>query len=306
MRQDGFHEVATLIHPISVADQVLVTIRATAAGGGAGVLAERVRVACPGFPSLAGRANLASQAAHDWLDAWAAFAPGRHALVEVSIHIEKRIPVAAGLGGGSADAAAVLLALQEWDPLPWAALHRVAAGLGSDVPYFVAGGPAVCRGRGEIVLPLGSALGLTVLLGVPPFGVRAVDAYRWWDEDGGGARPPSALLQSLEDGPGLVQGGFALGELVHNDLTAAVARRHPLVACMIDALLAGGALAAEMTGSGSAVFGLFADATDGMAALLRDLANRFPAVVWQNALLAGGPCGHGQGTQVSLGEAGEG
>jgi 4-diphosphocytidyl-2-C-methyl-D-erythritol kinase len=156
----------------------------------------------------------------------------------------KRIPVAAGLGGGSADAAAALLALDElWGCTQHAGeeLLAMAAQIGSDVPALLTGGPAaVIRGRGEIVEPVEVPPSWWVLLPLP-FPVAVTDAYRWWDEDGGVSLPAGA------------SGRFV------NDLEPPVSRRHPEIRDAEERLLAAGATAAIMCGSGPTVAGLADD-----------------------------------------------
>ncbi|HLX57887.1 MAG TPA: 4-(cytidine 5'-diphospho)-2-C-methyl-D-erythritol kinase, partial [Ktedonobacteraceae bacterium] len=138
-RADGYHELATVMQTVDLHD----TLCLTAGGDG------RVRVECT-RAELSNEENLAAQAARLLRE--------RFALSQgVLIELRKRIPVAAGLGGGSSDAAAVLLALRQWWRLPLSLpeLQAMAATLGSDVPFFLTGGLAFCVGRGERVTPLG-------------------------------------------------------------------------------------------------------------------------------------------------------
>jgi 4-diphosphocytidyl-2-C-methyl-D-erythritol kinase len=150
----------------------------------------------------------------------------------------------AGLGGGSADAAATLVALDRlWKlGLGTEALLTVAASLGSDVPFFLIGGTAMGLGRGEIVQALPDAPPRAVVLVHPHIGVSTAEAYGWYDQDVGASLP--------EVGPWS-------GSIV-NELEVPVVRRHPEIGAARAALGQAGALAAGMSGSGSAVFGLFA------------------------------------------------
>jgi 4-diphosphocytidyl-2-C-methyl-D-erythritol kinase len=237
-RDDGYHEVETLVLPLELHDVVEVSPGADLA----------VEVTGPRAADLAdaGGEGLALAAAR-------ALA-GRCAVREgATIRIDKRIPVAAGLGGGSADAAATLLALDEL----WGCgagtdvLADVAAGLGSDVPALLAGGATSCTGRGEVVRPVHVR---TTFWAVRPFGfgVATADAYRWWDEDGAATGPdPGAIVAALETG-----NDELTGSALSNDLQAGVARRHPEVAEVIEASLEAGALGAVMTGSGPTVVAL--------------------------------------------------
>jgi 4-diphosphocytidyl-2-C-methyl-D-erythritol kinase len=263
-REDGYHDVESLIVPISWSDGV--TVRGD----------ERLRVEVRGAPALSGQTpasgmNLALVAALGLADVCP---KAGGALVE----IDKRIPLAAGLGGGSADAAATIHALNElWgcrlDP---ATLAQVAERVGSDVPAMLLGGPVLVSGRGEFLAPAEVASFWWVIV-THGFGVRSPDAYRWWDEDGREPGPdPQAALDAAA-----AEDAKALGAAVFNDLEAPVVKRHPAIAETKEALLDRGALGAVMTGSGSSVVALASD-----AAHAEELAAEFRAVV------ASGPAGH--------------
>lgn len=250
-RDDGYHDIETLILPISLHDRITVEsaedLTVTVSGRGA--------AAVP-----AGDDNLSLRAAR----ALAAEAGGP-ASRGGRISIEKRIPVAAGLGGGSADAAATLLALDElWSVGADAeTLARIALGIGSDVPALLLGEPAYVRGRGEIVEPV--LLQPTTWL-VKPFdvGVSSADAYGWWDERAATGPDPGALIAAAETGNDAL-----LGSALFNDLQGPVAARHPEIASTIASFLGAGALGAVMSGSGPTVVALapFATAPDLVAAI---------------------------------------
>jgi 4-diphosphocytidyl-2-C-methyl-D-erythritol kinase len=175
------------------------------------------------------------------------------------MRLTKSIPAGAGMGGGSSDAAATLSALNVvWGmDRPRTDLMRLAAELGSDVPYFLCGGTAIGTGRGEEVYPLEDAPRLGVVVIKPSFSVSTADAYAWLDAD------REAGAEARRRPPRAVDLGWLTGGLVvENDLESPVGRRHPDIATMVDACLSQGARVAAMTGSGSAVFGLF----DGTAA----------------------------------------
>ena len=148
-RPDGYHEVRTILQTIDLADRLEVQP------------ASSLQVECDD-PALAGEANLVWQAA-------AALAARRGIRPQARIRIHKSIPVGMGLGGGSSDAAAALVALNRlWKlDLPTPELAQVAAGLGSDVPFFLQGGTALARGRGDQVSPLPSLPTLPLLLVCP-------------------------------------------------------------------------------------------------------------------------------------------
>lgn len=241
-REDGYHELESLVLPISIADRV--TVRAAA----------RLDVRVRGAEELAaavppGGLNLALVAA-------LALAEACEAVGGAEIEIEKRIPVAAGLGGGSADAAATLFALNElWgcglDP---ATLADIGARVGSDVPALLAGRPVLIRGRGERVEDAAVALLWWVLLPLD-FPTRSPDAYRWWDEDGTASGPdPAPLLEAAAAGD-----AEALAPLLFNDLEGPVMARHGEIAEAKSGLLEAGVLGAVMSGSGPTVLGLARD-----------------------------------------------
>jgi 4-diphosphocytidyl-2-C-methyl-D-erythritol kinase len=237
-REDGYHEIESLVVPISLADRIVVRP------------AEELRVEIVGEPAFSpGGLNLALVAALALADACA---EAGGALVE----IEKRIPVAGGLGGGSADAAATLLALNElWGcEVDAATLEQIGERVGSDVPAMLFRGSVLMGGRGERLAPAEVPPFHWVLIRLG-FGVRSPDAYRWWDEDGGGTGPdPDALLAAATAGD-----AEALGPLLFNDLEWPVAARHPEIGEATRGLIESGALGAIMSGSGSSVIGLARD-----------------------------------------------
>lgn len=240
-RGDGFHDVRTLLQSIALADTLTFSVRS-----GPFAIASRA----PGVP--ADRENLVWRAA-DAL--WRALGRGGEPR-DVHVKLEKAIPPAAGLGGGSADAAAALLALNVlWDARwPRHELARVAATLGADVPFFLQGGTALGAGRGDEVYPVDDVPRFGIVIVKPSFGVSTADAYRWLDEDRTAGHDAASTAGSLDVGwP---------GGPVHlvNDLQAPVARRHPAVTEVVEACLREGAKGAAMTGSGSAVFGVFSEA----------------------------------------------
>lgn len=243
-RDDGYHDIESLIVPISLADHVAVES------------ADDVTLSLDG-PTAAGlpddETNLVLRAARA-LAARAGEPPGAR------ITIEKRIPVAGGLGGGSADAAATLLLLDElWGTgLGRDGLAQLAAGVGSDVPALLLGEPAYVRGRGEIVEPV--LVQTTTWVVKPfPFGVSSGEAYRWWDEGAATGPDPGALIAAAEAGNDAL-----VGSALFNDLQGPVAARHPEISETIAAFTEAGAHGAVMSGSGPTVVALcsFAAAED--------------------------------------------
>lgn len=260
LRPDGYHDLQSLVLPIDLAD--VVTARTS----------DRLDVVVDGArPEVAaieaGGMNLAIVAAL----ALAEDRGGRGGGNGASIRIDKRIPVAAGLGGGSADAAATLRALDElWGcGLGDEGLVSVAERIGSDVPAMVLGVPVLIGGRGELLDPVSVSTFHWVLV-VAGDGVRSPDAYRWWDEDGAATGPdPSAALSAARAGE-----PEDLAPHLFNDLEAPVVARRPEIGAARDHLRAAGALTALMTGSGSGVIGLCRDAEHA-----REVARRVPGAV---------------------------
>ena len=219
-RSDGYHELRTVFQSIALHDTL--TIRR-----------ERgpLRLECgdPEFP--ADRSNLIWRAAQRaWTAAGRSGAPQ-----DIVIAVVKRIPIAAGLGGGSSDAAATLSALARLWRVDRGRLPALAASLGADVPYFLVGGTVLGLERGDLLFPLVDEPNWWVTLVIPSFTVSTKDAFAWYDED--------SRMRA--------RGVFT------NDLEASVRRRHPEIARIVVGLRRAGALQAAMTGSGSAVFGLF-------------------------------------------------
>ena len=236
-RPDGFHDVRTVLQSLALHDTLSLRRRP-------GPLTIGCRT--PQVP--AGRANLVWTAASAL---WEALGR-RGEPAGAGVVIRKRIPAAAGLAGGSSDAAAALRGLcRVWQASPAAAwLRGVAAEIGSDVPYFLAGGAALARGRGEQIRRLPDLEPLWVVLARPAFGIATADAYRWLDEDRGELGAPPGPV-------GMPPGWRRTWRGLVNDLQPGVARRHPDLALMVERLRRSGALLAAMTGSGSVVYGLY-------------------------------------------------
>lgn len=236
-RADGYHELRTVFQAIELHDSLVCAERA-------GPFALRCRT--PGVPL--DDTNLVWRAA---AALWNALGrPGEPR--DTRIAIEKAIPIESGLGGGSADAAAALHALARlWGGAPITLLREVAAGIGADVPFFLAGGTALGLGRGEEIYPLVDLPPHWVVIVRPPFGVSTGEAYAWYDEDRvAGLREPRELQVLPVPWP------TRAAQMI-NDLEPAVLRRHPEIGTLRTALKEAGAVAAAMSGSGSAVFGLF-------------------------------------------------
>lgn len=234
-RTDGYHEIETLLQRIGLWD----TLRLQPRDRG-------VELVCPKNPELAGPENLAVKA----LDRLSAEI-GRP--LPFRIHLTKRIPWGAGLGGGSSDAAAVLKGVNDWlgRPVSLDRLSRLAAQLGSDVPFFLLEQTAWARGRGERLDPAPGWPAWWVVLVFPGFPLATAWVY-------GRLKIPLTkknkpiIIKSLKIDPGLPPAAFW-----ENDLEQAVFPHYPVLAGLKEALRRQGAAGALMSGSGSTVFGLW-------------------------------------------------
>lgn len=174
----------------------------------------------------------------------------RYGIGGLEIHLDKQIPFGAGLGGGSADAARVITAINEaWElNLPTEELEALAAELGSDTPFFIRNTPQLCRGRGEVMSPITLPIGgLWLLLVKPNEGISTREAYAGVTP----CVPDTPLCERLQAPVHTWQ------ECVVNDFERSIFPRHPRLAHIKESLLRAGALYAAMSGSGSTLFGLF-------------------------------------------------
>jgi 4-diphosphocytidyl-2-C-methyl-D-erythritol kinase len=243
-RPDGFHEIATVFQTISLADSLTVTARS----------ASETRVNCRCDVPVEGE-NLAARAARLWLEQ-----AGR--MAEVNIEITKRIPMGGGLGGGSADAVAVLRCLEE-QLGPGPALAPLAATLGSDLPFFLVAGCAVAGGRGETLEPLPDFEPVHGVLVAPGIGVSTPAAYAALKRPGRSGLTAAAedeILVRFREFVALLREHaepFAWCQLCENDFEAAVFEQYPILAQWLEKIEKTDPLVARMSGSGSTLFGLY-------------------------------------------------
>jgi 4-diphosphocytidyl-2-C-methyl-D-erythritol kinase len=238
-RPDGLHDVRTILQTVDLSDRLTFVLRSGP-----------LRLRCKGADLPEGRRNLVWQAAEEL---WRAGGrPGEPR--DLSINLVKRIPVRAGLGGGSSNAAATLVGLSQlWKlAIPPRVFAQLAARLGADVPFFLTGGAALGLGRGDEIFPLADLPNWWVLIVAPPFGVSTADAYAWKDGNDDRSR---RTTESVD--PRLERTWLGRLPALSNDLEASVARRHPAIAETVAQVRTQGAMMASMSGSGSAVFGLF-------------------------------------------------
>lgn len=276
-RPDGYHELDSLFWPLAWPCDELC-IRPRPEGG--------ITLRCEA-PGIDPDRNTLTKA-HAAFAALAGEAPG------LEVELIKRIPSGAGLGGGSSDAAALLLWLNSFlgAPLSPAELTRAAVAVGADVPFFLHGRPSRVTGIGEVVEPVGVAgPPLFLVLVCPGIHVSTAEAFARLDELRAEApsAPPAACQNDLTNPAGAANGNRLMGaarlDLV-NDLEAAVFPRHPQLAELKAEFGRLGALAAGMTGSGSSVFGLFAAQAQARSAATR-LRGRYPRVYCQALETAG-------------------
>ena len=252
-RADGFHELETLFFPVPLHDEIV----AEAAPEGISLTCSNPTLPCDGT-------HLVHRAAAKFLEA-AGTASG------VRLHLEKRLPLAAGLGAGSANAAITLLVLNDLfgQPLPFARLDAIAATLGSDVNFFLQPNPALAWGRGEQITPLEPFTllnGCAIFLFHPGFGVATPWAFREL------ARFPEALNgrpgRAQEVAEVFRRGDItAAGQALYNSLEAPVLEKYPILRLYQDFLRDRGAFGTLMSGSGSTTFALFADVATAEAAV---------------------------------------
>jgi 4-diphosphocytidyl-2-C-methyl-D-erythritol kinase len=241
LRQDGYHEIRTVMQSISLADEV--EVRRAARGFALTLEPEAVEIG----PSQRNTAYLAWRSLQRLT--------GDELPVEVTLH--KMIPAGAGLGGGSADAAAVLVGLNEIFGLGLGVdeLREVGVGIGADVPFCISGGTALGEGVGEILKPLVAPPAHRLVVAKPPGSAKTASIYRAYD----GTKAESA--STVEPVVSALQSGSVpdLALAVGNDLASITREFVPEVATLEQKFLASGAIGASMSGSGTAVYGIFAD-----------------------------------------------
>jgi 4-diphosphocytidyl-2-C-methyl-D-erythritol kinase len=233
IRDGGYHELRTIFQSIALHDTL--TIRSVRGP---------FQLTCsdPACP-VDGTNLVARAAAAMWKGSGRRGSPSG-----IAIDLRKRIPMQAGLGGGSSDGAAALRALAKRWRVADGKVVDAAEALGADVPYFLEGGAMLGLERGDLLFRLAEPPASWVVLVLPDFGVSTRDAFGWFDRDSRARRPPHELI---------------------NDLEAPVVARHPEIRRIISALRGSGASQAAMSGSGSAVFGLFSARTAALRAASR-------------------------------------
>jgi len=239
----GFHQLETIFLRLELADVVRVhRARGHSLDVSGGVNAAALG---PVEQNLAWRAARAYADASGMTDGW-------------SIELEKRIPVGGGLGGGSADAGAVLRALDAMSPAPMGEgrLLGIAATLGADVPFLASTHAcALGWGRGDRLLALQAPPARSVVLLVPAFGVNTAEAYGWLSSHPRSMAPEETGVLD----PALLATWAGIAAVATNDFETVVSAHHPVLASLVESLAAAGCAPAMLSGSGSVVFGVLPD-----------------------------------------------
>ncbi len=250
-RPDGYHELETCLHALDLADELSLEVDGVAPGA---IELQLAQEASTGFEVTAGPDNLICRAAE-------AFRKSTGITDGVRFSVTKRIPAGGGLGGGSSDAAAALRLLNQQfgEPLDRAALHRIAAELGADVPFFLTGGTQIGSGVGDRLVPVTDPPSFHFVLITPPYGSSTAEVYRRChapslqatrlhkDEAGTRISPNNAIWR----------GDLAVPEGFVNDLEAAAMEAEPRLANLRDRVVECGYPAVRMSGSGSTLFVAF-------------------------------------------------
>jgi 4-diphosphocytidyl-2-C-methyl-D-erythritol kinase len=265
-RLDGFHELETVLHPVGLCDNLDFETRANPG----------IELTCSDDSLAVDQTNLVHRAATGFLSK-------ANLNAGVRIHLEKRIPLAAGLGGGSSNAANTLLGLNELfgGPLTPSDLTEIATSLGSDIPFFLQSGPALATGRGEHIVPLPffpALRGSFVLLIYPGFGIATAWAYQQLTRfpealhgEPGRAEKLISLLQSSD-----LAGA---GKAFYNSLEAPALHKYPLLALFQEFLREHGAPATLMSGSGSTSFALVSGESAAQT-LAEEFEKKFSPACW--------------------------
>ena len=254
LRSDGYHELRTIFLPLPIPHDIM-TIRSGPAGTG-------LQLHCSDS-SVSNDQNILFHCFH-------AFSAASGLAPDIEVHLQKNIPVGAGLGGGSSDAASFLLFLNSIagrHGLDQTDLHRIASNLGADVPFFLTNQPAMATGRGDQLTPVQLSMqGLTMILACPNISVSTAWAYKAWDEHQScKPGPPFPLTPTLL--PDIVS---ALSNHVfHNSFELPVFQEYPFLRVVKELFLAHGADGALLSGSGASILAVFRDQSATSDALSR-------------------------------------
>ena len=271
LRPDGFHELETLFFPVPLFDELSVeTIESDSAQRLTFILS------CSNSELPVDSSNLVHRAAASFLQVTGIRTP-------IRMHLEKNLPLAAGIGGGSANAAVTLRLLNRFfgTPLDFQSLNQIAAGLGSDVNFFLQDLPAIGRGRGEQIEPLPSSdvlQGKSMVLYHPGFGVSTPWTFKQLADfpDARNGRPGRAM----EVAQSFLSGDWsAAAASLYNGLEGPVLRKYPILRLYQEFFRQHGAAATLMSGSGSTTFAIF-DHLSQAEAILPAFTESFGTAGW--------------------------
>lgn len=255
LRDDGYHDLKSVMQTVSLCDDIVLEV-------GTG---RHWELSCNDASVPCDSRNLAWKAAECFLKSAGLSLDG------LSIHITKRIPSQAGMGGGSSDAAAVLRALNRYSGFPYTVkeLAVISEQIGSDVPFCVYGGTAMCEGRGERIRKLPDMPDCVIVICKPEFSMSTPVLFRQLDEYGIHRRPDNDAMENA-----LVQGNIScIASYLCNVFDPVVAASFPLMETIRKTCMEYGALGCQMSGSGSAFFAIMPNAT--AAQMLASKLNAF-------------------------------
>ena len=280
---NGYHSLYTVMQEIACADQITVNIDDTRKG---------FKINCIGRSDIDPKKNLCRKACDRF---YSNMKKIREGFVPPYTEIEliKNIPSESGMGGGSSDAAAILLVLQEHfgNPFEEEQLLKIAVNVGADVPFFLYGGTALCEKVGEDVTPIGNLAGLGVLIAKPDTGVSTPECFALIDKEPAKPFDGDAYAEYIEslktpskDASEILFKITAGGDLLVNDLESPATKMIPEISDIRTSLEKLGSPYCRMTGSGSAVFALFENLED--AALAKERAKKDAVLSKCNLILA--------------------
>lgn len=245
-RPDGYHNLSTIMHQVPLEDEIEVMI-----GQGEGIRATT------NLPFIRAETNIAAKAARLFIDELGKLIRISEKNTGILIDIRKRIPVGAGLGGGSANAAAVLKLLNEYfgSPFDEKSLVDIGARVGADVPFCLIGGCALCEGIGEIMTPLARIPSCYIVIVKPRASISTAQLFSEYTVAKSQVRPDTAgAVNALKAGD-----LCGISSRVFNVLEEVAVKKIKGISEIKRVLMRNGALGASMSGSGSAVFGIFDD-----------------------------------------------
>lgn len=280
---NGYHSLYTVMQEIACADQITVNIDDTRKG---------FKINCIGRSDIDPKKNLCKKACDRF---YSNMKKIREGFVPPYTEIEliKNIPSESGMGGGSSDAAAILLVLQEHfgNPFEEEQLLKIAVNVGADVPFFLYGGTALCEKVGEDVTPIGNLAGLGVLIAKPDAGVSTPECFALIDKEPAKPFDGDAYAEYIEslktpskDASEILSKITAGGDLLVNDLESPATKLISEISDIRTSLEELGSSYCRMTGSGSAVFALFENLED--AALAKERAKKDAVLSKCNLILA--------------------